>query len=446
MSEQASILLVDDDEDLLQLLTLRLRRAGFAVHTATSAEAALRILSRSHPQAVVTDLKMEGMDGLGLLSEIENRFPVLPVVVLTAHGTIPDAVTATRMGAFAFLTKPIDDAELVACLEKATRLHGPASPGARGETGWRSQIVTRSPRMESLLRKAQLAGASDASILIQSASGTGKELLARAIHEASRRAEQPFVTVNCSAIPDTLFESEVFGHVKGAFTDAHRDRIGLFQQANGGTLFLDEVGDMPQAGQVKLLRALQQRTIRPVGSGSDIAVDVRVIAATHHDLEADIEDGTFREDLYYRLNVVKFRLPTLEERREDIPLLAQHFLERFSEYGPATGFSPDAVEALAAASWPGNIRQLANVVQHCVVLCQSRLIPKSLVQSALEGGIRRQASFAEAREQFEHDYLSGLLRTTGGNVSQAARLAERNRSEFYKLLKKHGLNPEDYRD
>jgi two-component system response regulator GlrR len=448
VNSRTTVLIVDDDEDLLQLLTIRLRREGFNVATATSGESALQRLANVQPHAVITDLKMDGLDGLDLLAEIEVRYPVLPVILLTAHGTIPDAVKATRQGAYAFLTKPIEDAELIACIRKATSLHAsdtphPARP--EGPAEWRSGIITRSPLMESLLREAELAGATEASIVIESESGTGKELLARAIHAASPRADQAFVTVNCSAIPDTLFESEVFGHVKGAFTDAHRDRIGLFQQADRGTLFLDEVGDMPLSGQIRLLRALQEQTIRPVGSNRDIAVDVRVIAATHHDLEADIERDQFREDLYYRLNVIKLRLPTLAARREDIPLLAEHFLEKFKDDGVARGFSPGAMERLVAASWPGNVRQLANVVQHCIVFCRSALIPESLVQRALEGKMERHASFIEARDRFEFEYLSKLLTATGGNVSQAARLAGRNRTEFYKLLKKHALDPAHFR-
>jgi two-component system response regulator GlrR len=449
MNPPPTVLVVDDDTDLLQLLTLRLQRAGFAVQTATSGEEALKRLADRQPRAVITDLKMDGLDGLELLAEIESRYPVLPVVLMTAHGTIPDAVRATRLGAYAFLTKPIDDSELVACLTQATALQVVESdtPGAgNSPVPWRSEIITRSPAMESLMRQAELASASDASILIESASGTGKELLARAIHAASPRSDQPFVTVNCSAIPESLFESEVFGHMKGSFTGAHQDRKGLFQQAHAGTLFLDEVGDMPLAGQVKLLRSLQQQSVRPVGANQDVRVDVRVIAATHHDLEADVARGTFREDLYYRLNVIKLRLPTLEQRREDIPLLAEHFLQKFRDDGAATGFSPGAMECLVAANWPGNVRQLANIVQHCMVLCPSSLIPKSFVQQALQGKVRRRASFAKARDQFEFEYLSSLLKTTRGNVAQAARLADRNRSEFYKLLTKHALNPADYRD
>jgi two-component system response regulator GlrR len=449
MNGSPTVLVVDDDADLLKLLTLRLQRAGFTVQTAASGEDALKRLANRQPDAVITDLKMQGLDGIGLLSEIEATYPVLPVVLMTAHGTIPDAVRATRLGAYAFLTKPIDNAELLACLRAATHMQVPPEerPEPAGEVPtWRADIITRSPAMESVLRQAELAGASDASIVIESASGTGKELLARAIHAASPRSGGAFVTVNCSAIPETLFESEVFGHVKGAYTGAHRDRVGLFQQAHEGTLFLDEVGDMPLAGQIKLLRALQQQAVRPVGASQDVGVDVRVVAATHHHLEADVADGRFREDLYYRLNVIKLRLPTLEQRREDIPLLAEHFLSRFRADGVARGFSPEAMECLVAASWPGNVRQLANVVQHCTVLCRSRLIPRSLVEQALQGKSDTHLSFAEARERFEYEYLSRLLQTTGGNVAQAARLADRNRSEFYKLLKRHGIEPAEFRE
>lgn len=445
MSDQPRILVVDDDADLLKLLTIRLANEGFEVATASSGEAALKLLASFQPRAVVTDLKMDGLDGLDLLGEIDRRHPVLPVILMTAHGTIPDAVEATRQGAYAFLTKPIDDADLIERLREATEYGGLDFTAPDESAPWRKDIVTRSQAMESVLRAAELAAASGASIVIESASGTGKELLARAIHAASRRADKPFVTVNCSAIPETLFESEVFGHTKGAFTDAHRDRVGLFQQADGGSLFLDEVGDMQLSGQIKLLRALQEGTIRPVGAESDTAVDVRVIAATHRDLEACVAAETFREDLYYRLNVVKLKLPLLADRREDIPLLAGHFLRQYRDDGVATGFSPEAMSRLVSAPWPGNIRQLANVVRHCLVLCRSNLVPQSLVQHALEGKVQPQVSFAAAREQFEHDYLTSLLESTRGNVSQAAKLADRNRSEFYRLLSKHGLDAAKFR-
>jgi len=443
-----TILIVDDDRDLLQLLTIRLRRAGFAVESATSARGALARLAQVQPQAVVTDLRMQDMSGIELLAEIEARFPVLPVILLTAHGTIPDAVTATRRGAFAFLTKPLNDGELIATVRKAVGVSGfpsdvEASP--QPASAWRSEVVTRSPLMEALLQEAKLAAGSDASIVIESDSGTGKEVLARAIHAASPRAAAPFVAVNCTAIPESLFESEMFGHVKGAFTGAQRDRIGLYRQAHGGTLFLDEIGDMPLAFQAKLLRAIQEGAIRPVGAEDAVQVRVRIIAATHKDLEKAVSEGEFREDLFYRLSVVTLRLPPLADRREDIPLLASHFLRQFKAEGVATGFSTTAMERLVAAPWPGNVRQLMNVVQQCVVLCRSRLIPKSLVDRALRSRPRELVPFATARDRFELEYLANLMHVTGGNVSQAARLAERNRTEFYKLLRKHDLDPERFR-
>ncbi len=448
MTREPTLLLVDDDEDLLKLLTIRLKGEGFHVKTAASGQAALKILTDLRPAAVITDLRMQGLNGIELLTEIKSRFPVLPVILLTAHGTIPDAVKATAGGAFAFLVKPINNQELISQVHAAV---GPACAGQSGDTedggqAWRNDIVTQSPLMETVLREAELAAASDVSILLHGESGTGKELLARAIHKASPRAANPCVTVNCSAIAETLFESEVFGHTKGSFTGAYRDKPGLFRQAEHGTLFLDEVGDLPAASQVKLLRALQERSVRPVGADQDVAVDVRVIAATHHDLEQAVKQNRFREDLFYRLNVIRLKIPPLEERREDIPLLVDHFLRASQDKGPVRGFSKDALELLATAPWPGNIRQLANVVQHCVVLCRSQLVPASLVERAMSGKAERLTSFAAAREQFEFEYLSRLLKTAGGNVSQAARIAERNRSEFYKLLKKHELDPADFRE
>jgi two-component system response regulator GlrR len=448
MTRPSTILVVDDDADLLQLLSIRLQRTGFKVETAGSAAAALATLERLQPDVVLTDLRMQEMDGLGLLTEIENRYPVLPVILLTAHGTIPDAVDATRKGAFAFLTKPINDDELISCLRDALQTRGEQQQrdGTPAESSdWRAAIITRSPVMEALLQEAKLAAASDASIIIQSDSGTGKEMLARAIHKVSMRSGEAFVAVNCTAIPEALFESELFGHVRGAFTGADRDRAGLFQEANRGTLFLDEVGDMPLSFQAKLLRTLQEQSVRPVGSDRTVDVDVRVITATHRDLEAAIKSGEFRDDLFYRLGVVTLELPPLSARREDIPLLASHFLKQFDSDGVATGFSNKAMEQLVAAPWPGNVRQLANVVQQCKVLSRTRLISDSLVARALRAKTQGLVPFATARDQFELEYLSNLLQTTDGNVSQAARLAGRNRSEFYSLLKKHALDPSRYR-
>jgi len=438
--DKKRILLVDDDKGLLQLIAMRLAAAGYAVTTAESGQAALAALAAAPCELVITDLRMEGMDGLALFDAIHREAPALPVVILTAHGTIPEAVAATQRGVFGFLTKPFDPKLLLDTVAEALRLSG-APAGA--EAAWRTELVTRSPVMESLLAQARRVALSDAAVCILGASGTGKELLARAIHRASRRSDAPFVAVNCSAIPEGLLESELFGHKKGSFSGAVQDRMGLFQAAQGGTLFLDEIGDMPLALQVKLLRTLEERVVRPVGSNDSIEVDVRVVSATHRKLEERIAAGEFREDLYYRLNVVKLALPALSERREDIPLLAGHFLADFARRydRPRLALSPEAMELLVAAPWPGNVRQLLNVVEQAVALSATDVIPASLVRQALDAGDTALTPLDEARRAFERDYLARILKITAGNVTHAARLAGRNRTEFYRLLDRHALEP-----
>ncbi len=441
----ARLLVVDDDPDMLRLLSMRLNSAGYQVTAVTSAESALNQLEIEHPQLVLSDVRLPGRDGLALFDEIRKNHPTLPVILLTAHGTIPDAVEATARGVFTYLTKPYDARELLEKISQALALGSPAPMpgGTGGDDSWRSEIVSRSSRMAELLAEAQMVAKSDASVLLRGDSGAGKELLARAIHKASSRANKPFVAVNCGAIPEALLESELFGHMKGAFTDAVANHKGLFQQADGGTLLLDEIGDMPPALQVKLLRVLQERAVRPVGAAQSIAVDVRIVSATHRDLDAAMEAGQFREDLYYRLNVVTLTLPPLSARREDIPLLANHFLQRLStKYGKRlSGFAPEALKALTTASWPGNVRQLFNVVEQVCALSSSPLIPLALVQRALRVPSVEVQTYADAKQRFERDYLVGLLKLTDGNVADAARLADRNRTEFYRLLQKHELTP-----
>jgi two-component system response regulator GlrR len=386
-------------------------------------------------------MQMSGMDGMALFRAIHARDPSLPVIVLTAHGSIPDAVAATQQGLFGYLTKPYDAPTLVGLLKRATLLAGSSTDA--GDDDWRSEILTASPAMDTLLAEARLAAQSEAALLIQGESGTGKELLARAIHHASPRRARPFVAINCGAIPAELLESELFGHMKGAFTGAGRDHPGLFLSAHGGTVFLDEIGDMPLPLQVKLLRVLQEGEVRPVGATETRAVDVRILSATHRNLEEAIASGEFREDLYYRLNVVNLTLPPLRERREDIPLLARHFLTRLTEKYRRRihGFAPDALEMLAAADWPGNIRQLHNVLEQCCALCTTSTIPSSLVARALRDKPADIKPLAEARAEFERDYLIALLKRTRGQVSEVARLAGRNRTEVYRLLERHGLTP-----
>jgi two-component system, NtrC family, response regulator GlrR len=442
------ILLVDDDPSLLQLLGIRLKASGYEIHAVESAERALAHLPVVQPQLVITDVRMQGMDGMALVDEIHASRPTLPVIVLTAHGTIPDAVHATRRGVFAYLTKPFDSKELLDQVARALRSAASGgSLGAPAEAEWRRDIICRSPEMEALLDRAGLAARSDASILIVGESGTGKELVARAIHRASARAAMPFLGVNATAIPESLLESELFGHVRGAFTGASRDRKGLFLSASGGTLFLDEIGDLPLSLQAKLLRVLQEREVRPVGASASVAVDIRVISATHRNLEQAVAAGGFREDLYYRLNVVTLEVPTLAQRRGDIPLLVAHLLARVQAGGPArvSGFSPEAMDLLVHAPWPGNVRQLHNVVEQMAALATTPIVPASMVRSALKENPSEIPSLSEARERFERDYLVRLLQVTDGNVSHAARLAQRERSKFYQLLRRHHLDPQLFR-
>ncbi|HEY4341147.1 MAG TPA: sigma 54-interacting transcriptional regulator [Steroidobacteraceae bacterium] len=439
---KARILVVDDDPGLLRLLTIRLRAESYDVEAVEGGPQAVAAASRFRPDLVITDLRMEPMDGIALLKELQNRWPGLKVIMLTAHGTIPDAVQATQMGAFGFLTKPVDKQELLDQVQKALRISGFGS----SDEDWRAEIVTRSSVMEEKLSQAHMVAGTDARVMITGESGTGKELLARAIHLASPRRNKEFVAVNCSAMAPELLESELFGHEKGAFTGAHRAHEGLFRAADGGTLMLDEIGDMPMPLQVKLLRVLQENVVRPVGSTAAIPVNVRVISATHRDLPTMLQGGVFREDLYYRLNVVHIDMPPLNRRREDIPLLVAHFLAKMAkDSGARKIYAPEAVELLATADWPGNIRQLQNVVRQNVALSQTPIIPVELVQQSLGGGQGKLPSFDEARDEFTRSYLSQILQITAGNVSQAARLAKRNRTDFYKLLGRHQLTPEEFK-
>ncbi len=443
MSEKVDILLIDDDEKLRRALTMRLESRGWSVRAEASAEAALQALDGLRPGLVLADLRLPGMNGIDLLERLQVMRPGLPVVMISAHGEIPDAVRATQSGAVSFLSKPLDAEELAACIERHLDGGGPTESTAGG------RILTRNPAMLELLDKVRRVAKTQSSVLINGPSGAGKEVLARFLHEASPRRKGPFIALNCGAVPAELLESELFGHKKGAFTGASQDHQGLFRAADGGTVFLDEIGDMPAELQVKLLRVLQEREVRPVGETRSIPVDTRVLSATHRNLEELVEQGGFRQDLYYRLNVVRLSLPALDQRREDIPLLVAHQLNALSRNGlPRRVFSPDAMETLVASSWPGNVRQLFNAVEQCVVLSPGRVISQAQVRECLglSGDAKALMPFDEARAEFTRNYLLSLLEISQGNVSQAARLAERNRSDFYKLMKKHGIEPPGRQD
>ena len=441
--KSANLLLVDDDPGLLKLLGMRLTSEGFKVVTAENGADALKILAKDKIDLVISDLRMDEMDGMALFAEIQKQQPGMPVIILTAHGSIPDAVAATQRGVSSFLTKPVDRDALYKAIGEALAMSISVS-----DENWSEEIVTRSPIMLRLLEQARMVAQSDVSILINGQSGTGKEVLARAIHRASPRAKKPFIAINCGALPEQLLESELFGHAKGAFTGAVTHREGLFLAAQGGTLFLDEIGDMPLSLQVKLLRVLQERKVRPLGSNRDLDIDVRIISATHRDLPKAMEKNEFREDLYYRLNVVNIKIPALNERPEDIPLLANHLLrELIKRHKPfVRSLSRDAIKCLMAASWPGNVRQLVNVIEQCVALTTAPVISEALVIQALQGENTALPTFVEARNQFELNYLRKLLQMTKGNVTHAARMAGRNRTEFYKLLARHKLDANDFKE
>ena len=440
----ARVLVVDDDPDMLVLLGRWFEGSGIQCATALSGNEALTQLQLNRPNLVLTDLVMGEMDGLRLLKEIHLVDPVMPVIMLSGAAGVDDAMKAAHLGVSAFLTKPTSRDAL---LETVQRVLKNSNGGGLPLSAFGSGIIYRSSMMAALMDKARLVAASDCSVLVTGSTGTGKELLARALHDASPRKDAAFVSVNCSAIPDQLLESELFGHEKGAFTGAVSRHEGLFQAADGGTLFLDEIGDMPLALQAKLLRVLQDFLVRPVGATKDIPVNVRVVSATHHDLDKGVAEGLFREDLYYRLSVVPLHLPNLDERREDIGPIIDVLVQRFAaRHGwSEKRFSPEARQFLQTVSWPGNIRQLANVVEQCMVLSTSDLVPVSLARSAIRNEPAEIPTLDDAKNAFERRYLIDLLRISDGSVAMASRLAGRNRTEFYKLLARHHLDAAQFR-
>jgi two-component system, NtrC family, response regulator GlrR len=444
------ILLVDDDEGLLHLLKIRLTAMGFAITACPDADEALAEARREVFDMAITDLRLAGRDGLALMEELRQLHPELPVLILTAHGSIPNAVEAMQKGACGYLTKPFDDKEFAVHVEKALAQRRMSREIQRlkllvKELYGIENVVARSPTMQELLQQVARVADTDATISLSGETGTGKEVIARVIHCNSRRAKGPFVAINCGAIPENLIESELFGHVKGAFTGAQQAKRGLFQSAERGTLFLDEIGETPLAVQVKLLRALQEREVQEVGGAHPVKVDVRIITATNRDLAQAVRAGTFREDLYYRIQVVPIAIPPLRERRDDIPPLAQHFLRQSAGRSnkDVRGFQPDAMHQLMRQPWPGNVRELENVVEKAVIMATQDMITADLLPAVPASSEGQLKPLTEARGEFELRYLKEILQASGGNISRAAQIAGRYRADFYKLLRKHGLHPGD---
>ena len=420
------VLVVDDEENIRHMLQLILRRAGYEVESAVDGEAALDVLARSSFDVVLADLRMPRLDGLGLLAQMQERSLPATVIVMSAYGSNETAIEAMKRGAYDYLNKPFAADEVVLVLRKAEERERLKAENQRLLSQIRREysfqnVIARSPRMQEIFRTCEKIAEYKSTVLLHGESGTGKELIARAVHYSSQRAAQPFVAVNCGAIPENLLESELFGHVKGSFTGAIRDKKGLFEEADGGTLFLDEIGELPLALQVKLLRALQEKTVTRVGANRPETVDIRVLAATNRDLENEIREGRFREDLYYRLNVVTLLLPPLRERGDDVLLLARYLLERYNkEFNrKIKGFTSDALIALRKYPWPGNIRQLENKIKKAVVLSDKPLLSPEELDLEPEF-IQPVMTLVEAKEQFQRRYISEVLERNGGNRTKTA--------------------------
>jgi nitrogen regulation protein NR(I) len=462
LPERKQVLIVDDEPNLRKILSAQLTRDGYDAQTAEDGEQGLHLLREHHIDLIITDLKMPKVDGMTLLKRALEIEPELPVVLITAHGTIDTAVEALKRGAFDFVTKPFDKDEvrqIVAKALKTRELRGADATPA--PSGARFGIIGTSQGIAELYAILERVADTPTTALITGESGTGKELVARALHEHSGRKDKPFIKVNCAAIPKELIESELFGYERGAFTGAVASKPGRFELANGGTLFLDEIGEIPIEMQVKLLRVLQESEFERVGGIKTIRVDVRLVAATNRDLKKLIATGSFREDLFYRLNVVPIRLPALRERTGDIPLLAEHFLAKFNERlrKKVEGLDPDATEVLAQYPWPGNIRELENVIERAVLFCdESKLhakdlppdvrgipvianvpLPEADLHAALagEGGLKGHVKVAMSR--LEKELVSRALQQTNGNVTHAARLLKISRKGLQLKMKELGL-------
>jgi len=447
------ILIVDDDDALRESLQLVLSAEGYEVMGAPGAEAALRAVERSPFDVVLCDIRMPGTDGMELLPQLVRRLPGTTVIMMSAYGTDDLALEAMNRGAYDYLAKPFQPSELLFTLRKsqererlrrANQLLRRDVERAVGER----PIVATSEAMIELLELMERAAAYKSTVLISGETGTGKEVLARAVHAQSPRRSEAFVAVNCGAIPETLLESELFGHAKGAFTGADRAKHGLFREADAGTLFLDEIGELPIALQVKLLRVLQEEEIRPLGESKTRPVDVRVIAATARDLETDVEEGRFREDLFYRLNVVRLRVPPLRERPKDVPLLLDHFIARFRHTlgKPVLSVSDEALERLVKYPWPGNVRELENVIERAMILCDGdrvtlQQLPSSVTSPPEAGGAEAASSFnlKRARRGAEIEAIRRALHATGGNRTHAARLLEISHRALLYKLKEYGI-------
>jgi two-component system response regulator GlrR len=439
---KARILVVDKDPELRRLMSTRLGAANYTVETAAGAQAALDACVRTRPNLVITEWRLKEMDGFALLKELKGRWPDLMVIILTAHGTIPEAVQATQHGAFGFLVKPVEKLELLGQVQRAIA----DSTFTLAEGDWRAAIVSRGKLMEDRLGQANWAAGGEAPVLLTGENGTGKELFARAIHAASARRAGPFIAVNCRVFAEHLLEAELFGHAGVEIGAAEQYDSGAIHAARGGTLLLDEIGDLPNRLQVKLTDALRKQPVSVDQDCRQTHANVRLICTTSCDLKQLMDVGKFRQDLYYQINILPIEIPPLGRRREDIPLLVSHFLEQATEQsGDKKIYSANAIELLATTDWPGNVRQLFDLVKQNVALSHDRVMTKEFVEESLGSDVMQVATYDQAREKFSRDYLTSNLQSTKGNISKSARLAKRNRTDFYKLLARYRIRPEDFK-
>lgn len=446
------IMVVDDDQNILKVIKMRLEANDFHVATAIQTAGALEIAKDEMYDLALVDLKLGEEDGIELMERLLQIDPEMPIIILTAYGTINSAVEAMKRGAHSYLTKPFDYHDLLLQINNGLQ-KGMLSReikkqrNALKEIHGFDNIICKSENMKKILQEVTRAAKSDSNVHIYGESGTGKELIARNLHIASSRKDMPFVAINCATIPETLFESELFGYEKGAFTSAVQSKKGIFVQANEGTLFLDEISEMPPAMQAKLLRVLEEREFYPLGGEKVVKIDVRIVVASNKNLKKEVEDGNFRKDLFFRIHVINIKLPPLKERKEDIPLLAEHFLQKYTKKmkKDIKSLSPSALQKLMQYHWPGNVRELENCIEYAAVMTVQDVITEDLLLPSQEEVNESLKSLKSAKEAFEKDYLTRLIELTQGNVSQAAKLAGKYRADLYELLKKYNLKPVNFR-
>jgi len=446
------ILIVDDDKNMLEVLRLRLETEGYKVTSTNMAKDALTMAKDELFDLALVDLKLYRNDGIELMQKLHLLSPEMPIIILTAHGTIKTAVDAMKQGAYSYLTKPFDRQELCLQIKNGLEKNSLSREIRRlralvGERYGLKNIIGKSKKMHELMEQISRTAEIDSSVCIYGESGTGKELMAKSLHLLSSRKEKLFVAINCAAIPEGLLEGELFGYEKGAFTGAVRNKKGFFAQADEGTIFLDEISEMSESMQVKLLRVLQEREFHPLGSEKPIKIDVKIIAATNKNLEDEVKNGNFREDLFYRIHVIPIYIPPLRERKEDIPLLVDHFMKKFAGNmkKEIKGISTPALQKLLSYEWPGNVRELENSIEYAVAMTTRDIVGEDLIlqTKTIEQGDLK--PLKEAKNEFEKKYISNLISLTKGNVSEASRLAGKYRSDFYDLLKKHNLKIADFK-